>query len=62
MSEFMFKSAVICPKNQIGKLLICLRLRITIPNMLLRLIELAGGNVNGVKIMHLADFLLSEGY
>ena len=27
-----------------------------------RLDELAAGNVNGVKIVHLADFLLSSGY
>lgn len=32
------------------------------PKYVVTLDELAGGNVNGVKIMHLADFLLSEGY
>ena len=32
------------------------------PKYVVTLDELAGGNVNGVKIMHLADFLLSERY
>lgn len=32
------------------------------PKYVVTLDELAGGNVNGVKITHLADFLLSEGY
>ena len=32
------------------------------PKHVVTLDELAGGNVNGVKIMHLADFLLSERY
>lgn len=32
------------------------------PKYVVTLDELAAGNVNGVKIMHLADFLLSESY
>ena len=32
------------------------------PKYVVTLDDLAGGNVNGVKIMHLADFLLSERY
>ncbi|MDD3251372.1 MAG: ATP-binding protein [Lachnospiraceae bacterium] len=32
------------------------------PKCVVTLDELAAGNVNGVKIMHLADFLLSESY
>lgn len=32
------------------------------PKYVVTLDDLAGGNVNGVKIMHLADFLLAEGY
>ena len=32
------------------------------PKYVVTLDDLAGGNVNGVKIMHLADFLLAEEY
>lgn len=32
------------------------------PKYVVTLDELAAGNINGVKIMHLADFLLSKGY
>ena len=39
-----------------------LEIRDHYPKYVVTLDELAGGNVNGVKIMHLADFLLSENY
>ena len=32
------------------------------PKYVVTLDELAAGNINGVKIMHLADFLLTEGF
>ena len=32
------------------------------PKYVVTLDELAGGNINGVRIVHLADFLLSEEY
>ena len=32
------------------------------PKYVVTLDELAAGNINGVKIMHLADFLLAEDY
>ena len=32
------------------------------PKYVVTLDELAAGNINGVKIMHLADFLLSKEY
>ena len=32
------------------------------PKYVVTLDELAAGNINGVKIMHLADFLLSKDY
>lgn len=32
------------------------------PKYVITLDELAAGNINGVKIVHLADFLLAEGY
>ena len=32
------------------------------PKYVVTLDELAAGNINGVKIVHLADFLLSAGY
>ena len=38
------------------------RERIHAPKYVVTLDELAAGNVNGVKIVHLADFLLSHEY
>ena len=32
------------------------------PKYVVTLDELAAGNINGVKIVHLADFLLAEDY
>ena len=32
------------------------------PKYVVTLDELAAGNINGVKIVHMADFLLSENY
>ena len=39
-----------------------LEIRDHYPKYVVTLDELAGGNINGVKIVHLADFLLSGKY
>ena len=39
-----------------------LEIRDHYPKYVVTLDDLASGNINGVKIMHLSDFLLSSGY
>ena len=39
-----------------------LEIRDHYPKYVVTLDELAGGNINGVKIVHMADFLLSSDY
>ena len=50
------------PENSDRELTNLLELKDHYPKYLVTLDDLAGGNVNGVKIVHMADFLLSEEY
>lgn len=50
------------PENSDRELANLLEIKDHYPKYVVTLDEFASGNVNGVKIMHLADFLLSSGY
>ena len=50
------------PENSDRELANLLELKDHYPKYVVTLDDLAGGNVNGVKIVHMADFLLSEEY
>ena len=58
----MCRYAAICLKIPIVRLPTCLRSRAHYPKYVVTLDELAAGNINGVRIMHLADFLLKKEY
>ncbi len=50
------------PEESDRKLVNLLEIKDHYPKYVVTLDELAAGNVNGVKIVHLADFLLMEDY
>jgi len=50
------------PEESDRELANLLELKDHYPKYVVTLVDLAGGNVNGVKIVHMADFLLSEEY
>ena len=54
----MYRSAVIYQKIQIEKL----EIRDNYSKYVVTLDELSTGNIEGIKIMYLADFLLKEEY
>ena len=51
-----------CRRNPTGRSPISLKSKTTTPKYVVTLDELAAGNINGVKIVHWADFLLSDTY
>ena len=51
-----------CRRNRIGEVGSLLEIKDHYPKYVVTLDELAAGNINGVKILHLADFLLSKDY
>ena len=50
------------PEDSDRELANLLELKDHYPKYVVTLDDLAGGNVNGVKIVHMAEFLLSEEY
>lgn len=57
MSIYMFKCAADCRRNQIEQFANLLEIKDQYLKYVVMLDELAAGNLNGVKIIHLADFL-----
>ena len=58
----MCRSAVSCPKILTRKSVTLLEIRDHYPKFVVTLDDLASGNINGVQIVHLLDFLLSDRY
>ena len=50
------------PEESDREIAILLEIKDHYPKYVVTLDELAAGNINGVKIVHLADFLLSKDY